>query len=188
MASAADPISQATATEMVAPVVVGPFGLGPELAGDGHLRRFLHSGRNEGFCTHVDGLVELPTGAAVLTNGDGGTTLCGEIRRAVAAEYGWGEIGAPDPARRRGPGRAAVVHGSRGAVRPPAAAGVRGRRAVQPRPLRAPAHAPLADATFLDEETGATLEVERHDGRVARIAVLVDGVELMAFDPQEGER
>ncbi len=46
---------------------------------------------------------------------------------------------------------------------------------------------PLGETTFLDEETGATLEVERHDdgGPVRRIAVLVEGSELMAFEPIE---
>ena len=166
---------------------LGPFGLGPELAGEGRLRRFLHSGRNEGFCTHVDGLVEVPAGAAVLTNGDGGTTLCGEIRRAIADEYGWGPIGAPpielavvDPAllasyagRYGGPfGRPMKLEFADGELFSPASYG---RRLMLP----------LGDTTFLDEETGATLEVERLGGRVERIAVLVDGAELMAFVPQE---
>ena len=151
------------------------------------MRRFLHSGRNEGFCTHVDGLVELPRGAAVLTNGDGGTTLCGEVRRAVADEYGWGAIGAApielaevDPALLRsytgryvGPfDRPMKLDFADGQLFSPASYG---RRLMLP----------LGDTTFLDEETGATLEVERADGRVERIAVLVDGVELMAFVPQE---
>ena len=37
----------------------------------------------------------------------------------------------------------------------------------------------------LDEETGATLEVHASGGTVERIAVLVDGAELMAFAPKE---
>jgi hypothetical protein len=46
---------------------------------------------------------------------------------------------------------------------------------------------PLAPTTFLDEETGATLEVVVDDGRVQRVAVLVDGNELMSFEPVEGQ-
>jgi hypothetical protein len=46
---------------------------------------------------------------------------------------------------------------------------------------------PLGPTTFLDEETGATLEVEQADGAVRRIAVLVDGAELMAFEPEDNE-
>lgn len=183
------PISQAMAREMVTGVGVGPFGLGPEVAGAGPLRRFSHSGRNAGFCTHVDGLVELPTGASVLTNGDGGTTLCGEVRRAVAAEYGWGEIGGPpievaevDPAtlqsyvgRYVGPfGRPMKLEFADGELYSPAPYGRRRMLA-------------LSDTTFLDEETGATLEVAARNGRVDRIAVLVDGAELMGFVPKEDE-
>ncbi|MCY7299459.1 MAG: serine hydrolase, partial [Ilumatobacteraceae bacterium] len=184
------PISQAMAREMVTGVGVGPFGLGPEVAGAGRLRRFLHSGRNAGFCTHVDGLVELPTGAAVLTNGDGGTTLCGEVRLAVADEYGWGEIGAPpiepaavDPAllqsyvgRYVGPfDRPMKLELADGELYSPAPYGRRRMLA-------------LSDTTFLDEETGATLEIAVQDGPVDRIAVLVDGAELMAFVPKEDDR
>ena len=47
---------------------------------------------------------------------------------------------------------------------------------------------PLGDTTFLDEETGATLEIEPRDGGVVRIAVLVDGAELMAFTPKEDQQ
>ena len=46
---------------------------------------------------------------------------------------------------------------------------------------------PLGDTTFLDEETGATLAMELGDTGVQRIVVLVDGKELMSFDP-EGEQ
>ena len=41
----------------------------------------------------------------------------------------------------------------------------------------------LSETTFVDEETGATLEVERDGTAVRRIAVLVGGAELMAFEP-----
>ena len=50
-------ISRATAVEMTTMVGAGPFGLGPELGGDGALRRFGHSGANEGFRCQADGLV-----------------------------------------------------------------------------------------------------------------------------------
>ena len=57
------PISTETARLMVTPVLAdGAFGLGPELGGVGALRRFGHSGRNEGFNSQADGLVERPGG------------------------------------------------------------------------------------------------------------------------------
>ncbi len=184
------PISQAMAHQMVTRVGVGPFGLGPEIGGEGPLRRFLHSGRNEGFCTHVDGLVELPSGAAVLTNGDGGTTLCGEVRRAIAAEYGWGEIGAApieladvDPALLR-----SYVGRYVGPFDRPMKLEFADGELYSPAPYGRRRMLPMSDTTFLDEETGATLEVAHEAGRVERIAVLVDGVELMAFVPKEDDR
>ena len=184
------PISRGTALEMVTGVGVGPFGLGPELAGEGRLWRFMHSGGNEGFKTWVDGLVELPTGAAVLTNGDGGSTLCVEIRRAIAAEYGWGEIGAPpielaavDPALLQ-----SYVGRYVGPYDRPMKLELADGELFSPAPYGRRRMLPLGDTTFLDEETGAMLEIERRDGGAARIAVLVDGIELMAFTPKEDQQ
>jgi len=42
---------------------------------------------------------------------------------------------------------------------------------------------PVGPTTFIDEETGVTLQAELAGECVARIAVLVDGSELMAFEP-----
>jgi len=183
------PISAAMARQMVTAVGAGPFGLGPELGGEGPLRRFGHSGGNEGFKSQVDGLVDVPVGAAILANGDGGSTLCAEIRRAVAAEYGWGDLGAP-PIR-----LAAVPHdvlrSYAGRYAGPFGRPMRLRfddgELYSPAPYGRRRMLPLGETTFLDEETGATLEVERHDdgGPVRRIAVLVEGSELMAFEPIE---
>lgn len=179
------PISAATARLMVAPVLEhGPFGLGPELGGEGALRRFGHSGRNEGFNSQVDGLVEQPVGGVVMATGQA-ATIVAEVRRALAAEYGWGPLDQRvlhtvevDPAvlasyagRYVGPfGRPMRLVHADGELFSPAAYGRR-RMFV------------LGDTTFVDEETGATLEVERADGVVRRIAVLVGGAELMAFEP-----
>ena len=77
------PISTETAQLMITPVDGGPFGLGPEIGGEGAIRRFGHSGGNEGFRSQMDALVDRPVGGVVLTNADGGTTLCGEMRRSV---------------------------------------------------------------------------------------------------------
>ncbi|MEY4173691.1 MAG: FmtA-like protein, partial [Actinomycetota bacterium] len=87
---AGGPISPSTARLMVTPVGLGPFGLGPELSGEGSLGRFGHGGANQGYKSQVDGLLDGSSGAVVLTNGENGTTLVGEVRRSVAAEYGWG--------------------------------------------------------------------------------------------------
>ncbi len=181
------PISRTMAAEMIAPVGAGPFGLGPELGGEGELRRFGHSGGNEGFRSQMDALVSKPVGGVVLTNADGGTTLCAEVRRAFAAEYGWGDLGGPaielaevDPAV------LATYAGSYvGPFDRPMKLLHADGELFSPAPYGRRRMLPLGPTTFLDEETGATLQVHVDDGRVQRIAVLVDGNELMAFQPAE---
>ena len=183
------PISPAMAQQMVVPVGDSPFGLGPELGGEGAQRRFGHSGGNEGFRSQVDGLVEVPVGAAMLTNADAGTTLCAEIRRAVANEYGWGDLGpdpiavvdVPDDVLRSYAGR------YRGPFDRPMKLEFADGELFSPAPYGRRRMLPLAPTTFLDEETGATLEVITDQGRVQRVAVLVDGNELMSFEPVEAK-
>ena len=179
------PISQETAQLMITPIGDGAFGLGPELGGEGPLRRFGHSGGNEGYRTQMDALVDRPVGGVVLTNADGGTTLCGEVRRAFAEEYGWGDLGAPpleladvDPT---------LLSSYAGAYLGPFDRPMKllfaDGELYSPAPYGRRRMFPLSDTTFVDEETGATLEMHADGGTVERIAVLVDGAELMAFTP-----
>lgn len=178
-------ISPETAHLMVTPVGVGPFGLGPELAGEGPLRRFGHGAANQGYKGQVDGMVNGSSGAVVLTNGEGGTTLVGEVRRAVAAEYGWGEIGPPpievievaEHELRRFVGR---YHGP---FDRPLRIEMADGELFSPAPYGRRRMLPVGPTTFIDEETGVTLQAELDGERVARLAVLVDGSELMAFEP-----
>jgi CubicO group peptidase (beta-lactamase class C family) len=179
------PISTETARLMVTPVLAnGAFGLGPELGGEGALRRFGHSGRNEGFNSQADGLIEAPVGGVVMATGQA-ASMVAEVRRALAAEYGWGSLDVRtldvvevDPTllgsytgRYAGPfGRPMRLEYADGELFSPASYGRRRMFA-------------LGDTTFVDEETGATLEVERDGTAVRRIAVLVGGAELMAFEP-----
>jgi CubicO group peptidase (beta-lactamase class C family) len=179
------PISPATARLMVTAVAPGTFGLGPELGGEGADRRFGHSGSNEGFRSQVDGLVGRATGAAILTNAAGGTTLCAELRRAIAHEYGWGPMDGT---------AVEVAELDEGVLRPLVGryAGPFGRpmrleladgELFSPAPYGRRRMLPLDEHRFLDEETGAVLRIERDGARVVRIAVLVDDAELMAFEP-----
>ncbi len=179
------PISPDTARRMVTPVGDGAFGLGPRLEGAGDRIRFGHMGANEGFRGEVDGLVHEPLGAAVLTNGDGGATLCLEVRKALADEYGWGPVGPPpvdvvdvDPA---------LLRSYTGEYVGPFDLSIRLELAdgelFSPAPYGRRRIVALGETTFLDEETGATLEVERRDGRVRRIAVSFDGSEVAELTP-----
>lgn len=179
------PISPETAQLMVTPVGVGPFGLGPELAGEGALRRFGHGGANQGYKSQVDGMLDGTSGAVVLTNGEGGTTLVGEVRRAVAAEYGWGDLGPPpievvelsEHELRRLVGR---YHGP---FDRPLRIEMADGELFSPAPYGRRRMLPVGPTTFIDEETGVTLEARLDGDRVGRLAVLVDGTELMAFEP-----
>ena len=182
-----------TARSMVEVVPPGVFGLGPEIAGGGRARRFGHGGSNAGFRGQVDGLLDGRSGMVILTNGDGGTTLSGEFRRAVASVHDWGEVDVVeidvvdvDPGllqrytgRYRGPfGLPMRLEHADGELYSPAPYGRRRMFAIGP-------------STFIDEESGATIEIET-DGvaggaTVRRIAVLVGGAELMAFEPDTEE-
>ena len=80
-------LSQRTATQMLTEVK-GGVGIGPFLEGAGRDFEFGHGGANEGFHSRLFYLPELGIGAAVMTNGNGGPFLIGEIVRALVAEYG----------------------------------------------------------------------------------------------------
>jgi CubicO group peptidase (beta-lactamase class C family) len=67
----------------------GPFGLGPSLGGKGKGFHFGHGGSNEGFKCELIYFPATGQGAAVMTNGDLGSSLIEEVLYAIAAEYGW---------------------------------------------------------------------------------------------------
>jgi CubicO group peptidase (beta-lactamase class C family) len=87
-------ISQAMARLMLSPIM-GDYGLGPGVSGQGDNLRFSHGGANEGFRAQVMGFAARGQGAAVMTNSDAGATLAAELLRAIGDEYGW-----PDTPRR----------------------------------------------------------------------------------------
>ncbi|SPF50350.1 Beta-lactamase [Candidatus Sulfopaludibacter sp. SbA4] len=69
--------------------VLGDYGLGLALAETGGQKSFSHGGSNAGFQCMMFGYLEGGRGAVVMTNGDRGGALAGEILRSIAAEYGW---------------------------------------------------------------------------------------------------
>lgn len=84
-------LSKETATLMLTPQNSG-FGIGPQVRGSGAAETFGHGGANEGFRAQVTYFPELGKGAAVMTNGDGGSALAQEILLALAAEYQWADF------------------------------------------------------------------------------------------------
>jgi CubicO group peptidase (beta-lactamase class C family) len=79
----------ALVTDMLTPRVGGSYGLGLGITGEGPARRFAHGGGNEGFRCEMVAFTHGGQGAVVMTNGDNGSRLVGEILRGIAAEYGW---------------------------------------------------------------------------------------------------
>jgi CubicO group peptidase (beta-lactamase class C family) len=65
------------------------YGLGVALAQRGHPQMFWHSGANGSYKCGFEAFAETGQGLAIMTNGDGGLRLIGEIQRGVAQEYSW---------------------------------------------------------------------------------------------------
>ncbi len=87
-------LSQEMTRRMLSPMEPGGHGLGFSLSrpGEGDAR-FGHGGSNHGFRCQLQAFVEGGQGAAIMTNGDGGSALAREILRAIATEYGWDGMG-----------------------------------------------------------------------------------------------
>lgn len=80
-------ISESTTREMLTPGL-GDQGLGPHIGGSAPQFYFEHGGANEGYrCNLV--VYENGDGAIIMTNGDNGGQLMGEILRTIAYEYKW---------------------------------------------------------------------------------------------------
>jgi CubicO group peptidase (beta-lactamase class C family) len=65
------------------------YGLGVALAQRGHPQMFWHSGVNGSYKCSYEAFADTGQGLVVMTNGDGGLRLIGEIQRGVAQEYSW---------------------------------------------------------------------------------------------------
>jgi CubicO group peptidase (beta-lactamase class C family) len=177
-----DVIDADTAASMLRPVDSGPHGLGPQVLGVGAGRRFGHNGTNRGFCSQIEGFLDHRSGVVIMTNGDGGNSLLGDVRRGVADVYGWEgfegttitTVEVPSDQLERLTGRydgpfdlaMRLIHLDGQLFSP----SPYGRRVL---------HA-LSGDRFLDEETGAELVfVATGDAIVAR--VMVDGNEIYSY-------
>jgi CubicO group peptidase (beta-lactamase class C family) len=91
-------LKPATQREMLTKVL-GGYGLGLGLAETGGRKSFSHGGSNVGYQCLMLGYLD-GQGAVVMTDGDRGGALAGEIMRSISAEYGW-----PDHKPSNGAGR-----------------------------------------------------------------------------------
>jgi len=88
-------LSQSMAQEMVAPVGVGPFAVGFQVAKEGEGWYFMHGGSNWGFQCDLIAHRAKGYGLVAMTNGDNGGALLRELRQLVQQEYNWDVLDAP---------------------------------------------------------------------------------------------
>lgn len=81
-------ISRETAEEMLTHVM-GSYGVGVRVTGEGDSLRFSHGGANAGFRSMFHAYPELGAGIVVMTNSDNGAGLAQEIILAAARVYDW---------------------------------------------------------------------------------------------------
>ncbi len=81
-------LSQKTVEMMLTPVL-DHWGLGLQLSDTGGQKAFEHGGANMGFRCMLFGYREGGRGAVVMTNGDNGSQVSGEILSSIAATYNW---------------------------------------------------------------------------------------------------
>ena len=90
-------LSTAMAKEMVTPVGVGPFAVGPRLEKRGEGWYVSHGGSNWGFRCELVAHVRKGYGVVVMANSESSTVVVHEIERRVAAAYGWDSLDRPIP-------------------------------------------------------------------------------------------
>jgi CubicO group peptidase (beta-lactamase class C family) len=88
-------LSKAVMQEMVTPVGVGPYAVGFAIARTGEGWYFSHGGGNWGFKCRLVAHRAKGYGVAVMTNGDNGEVLVGEIIERATRAYGWDTLDKP---------------------------------------------------------------------------------------------
>ena len=90
-------LTQASAREMLSAVGTGGFAVGFTVMQKGEGWYFNHSGGNWGFGCDLLAHFRKGYGVVVMTNGDAGGRIIGEIEARVAAAYGWDSLDKPIP-------------------------------------------------------------------------------------------
>jgi CubicO group peptidase (beta-lactamase class C family) len=89
-------LSREQARDLLTPQL-NNYAQGLFVVGEGEHKRFMHSGGNTGFKSTYAMYLESGNGVVVMTDGDNGSYLGGEIVKAVARNYGWADF-KPRPA------------------------------------------------------------------------------------------
>ena len=96
-------LAPSSSLAMMTPISAG-YGLGTDLRRRGGRPAFGHGGTNWGFqCASFAFLDGSRQGVVVMTNGEDGNLLIGEIMQALAKTYDWGEFETVDGQSRRAP-------------------------------------------------------------------------------------
>ena len=88
-------LTRASVLEMLTPVGVGDFAVGPTITRLGQGWYFGHGGSNWGFQCDLLAHRAKGYGVAIMTNADSGRPVINEIRDRVAAAYGWDSLDKP---------------------------------------------------------------------------------------------
>lgn len=90
-------LSRATVQEMLSPVGVGDFAVGFGMQKMGQGWYFQHGGSNWGFQATLLAHKVKGYGLAIMTNGDQGGAVIGELSRRIQAAYEWDSLAKPAP-------------------------------------------------------------------------------------------
>jgi len=88
-------LSKESASQMLSPVGVGSYAVGFEVAERGEGWYFVHGGSNWGFRALLMAHKVKGYGLAVMTNGDQGSAIAGEILRRIELAYEWDAVAEP---------------------------------------------------------------------------------------------
>lgn len=153
------------------------YGFGVFVSGTGAHRRFMHSGGNRGFKSSYVMYLDSGDGVVIMTDGDNGPFLGGEVTKAVAATYNWPDF-EPHLAKRQ-PIDAAAMHDRLGRYAIPASDDRAtqyvdlieegGAWFIDRADLGRIALVPTGPLSFVAPETGDTLAWDAHDTGLVRI-------------------
>jgi CubicO group peptidase (beta-lactamase class C family) len=90
-------LSRTTVQEMLSPVGVGDYAVGFSLSKMGQGWYFSHGGSNWGFQASLLAHKTKGYGLAIMTNGDQGGAVIGELSRRIQAAYEWDSLAQPAP-------------------------------------------------------------------------------------------